>query len=66
MDLEALGRWRNLAVTGTGRKPDIPPHLTETEQRAYLCCRDKNLRLEQEKIPHEGVLSEVRCLGGLG
>lgn len=65
MDHEALGRWERLAVSGTGRKPDIPAHLTDTEQRAYLRCRDENLRLEQERIPHDGVLSEVRCLGGL-
>lgn len=65
MNLEVLGRWRHLAVAGTDRKPGIPPHLTETEQRAYLCCRDENLRLEQERIPHDGILSEVRRLGGL-
>jgi hypothetical protein len=64
MDIEALGRWQHLAVSGTGRKPDIPAHLTDTEQRAYLRCRDENLRLEQERIPQTGVSSGVRCLGG--
>jgi hypothetical protein len=66
MDLEALGRWRHLAVSGTGRNPDIPPHLTEVEQRAYLCCRDENLRLEQERIPQDEVLEEVKRLIGPG
>ena len=66
MDLDTLGRWRHLAVSGTGRKPDIPPHLTEVEQRAFLCCRDENLRLEQERIPQDEVLSEVKCLLGPG
>lgn len=65
MDLEALGRWRHLAVSGTGRKPGVPPHLTETEQRAFLCCSDENLRLEQERIPQDGVVSEVRCVARL-
>jgi len=66
MDCEALGRWRHLAVSGTSRKPDVPPRLTETEERAYFCCRDANLRLEQERIPQDGVLGEVRCLGVRG
>lgn len=62
MGLDALDRWRHLAVSGTGRKPDIPPHLTETEQSAYLRCRDENVRLEQERLPHNGVLEEVNRL----
>ncbi len=66
MDLAALNRWRHLAVLGTGRKPDIPPHLTEAEQQAYLTCRAENLRLEQERIPQDEVLNEVKCLIGLG
>ncbi len=47
-----------------GRKPDIPPHLTELEQQAYLCCRDENLRLEQERIPQDAVLNELTHLFG--
>jgi hypothetical protein len=66
MDAGTLGRWRNLAVSGTGRKPDVPPHLNEVEQQAFLCCRDENLRLEQERIPQDEVLSTVKCLLGPG
>lgn len=63
MDLDALDRWRQLAVAGTGRKPDMPPHLIDTEQRAYICCRDENVRVEQERLPQIGVLDEVNRLG---
>ncbi len=66
MDLDTLGRWRHLAVLGTGRKPDILRCLTDVEQRAFLCCRDENLRLEQERIPQDEVLSEINCLLGPG
>ncbi len=66
MDLGTLGRWRHLAVLGTGQKLGIPPHLTELEQQAYLCCRDENLRLEQERIPQDEVLIAAKCLLGLG
>lgn len=64
MDFDTLNRWRHLAVSGTGRKPGIPPHLTEGEQEACLCCRDENLRLEQERIPQDEVLREVNRLLG--
>jgi hypothetical protein len=65
MDLDTLGRWRHLAVPGTGQKPDIPPHLTEPERQAYLCCRDENLRLEQERIPQDEVLIAAKYLLGV-
>ena len=64
MDLDTLGRWRHLAVAGTGESQTFRRHLTEVEQRAFLCCRDENLRLEQERIPQDEVLSEVNCLLG--
>jgi hypothetical protein len=62
MDLDTLNCWRHLAVPGTGRSPNVPGHLTDSEQRAYLCCRDHNLRLEQERIPQDQVLNAVKCL----
>lgn len=66
MDLDTLARWRHLAVPGTGRKPDVPPYLTEAEQRAYIGCRDANLRLEQERIPQDGLPKAVNDLFGPG
>ena len=62
MDPDTLGRWRNLAVSGTGGNPDIPPHLNELEQQAFLRCRDENLRLEQERIPQDEVVKEAKYL----
>ena len=62
MDINTLSQLQHLAVPGTGRKPDVPPHLSEEEQRAYVYCRDENRRLEQERIPQNEVLSEVNRL----
>ena len=51
MDEAALCRWRHLAVPGTGRNPETPPHLTLGEAAAFKTCAAENLRLEQERIP---------------
>ena len=66
MDLNTLSHLQHLAVPGTGRKPDMPPHLTQVEQQAYIFCRDENHRLEQERIPQDDVSNEVKCLLGPG
>jgi hypothetical protein len=52
MDAATLDRWRSLAGPGTNRQRDVPLHLTLAESQAFLLCRDNNLRLEQERIPH--------------
>lgn len=59
MDEATLDRWSHLVGSGSGREPMnwTPPHLTEAEEAAYIRCRDKNLRLEQERIPQAEVLS---------
>jgi len=64
MDPATLDRWQRFAVPGTARQPDTPAHLTEQEQRAYFDCRGENLRLEQERIPQDEVLSEIKRLVG--
>ena len=65
MDETTLADWQHLATRGTGRQPDRPPHLTETEGAAYLRCRNENLRLEQERIPQANVLAVLhRSEGG--
>jgi len=56
MDIATLNRWRSLAIQHTGGRPGAPPHLTEGEQAAYFCCRDNDLRLEQERLPQDEVL----------
>ena len=62
MDETTLDDWRHLATRGTGRQPDRPPRLTETEGDAYLRCRNENLRLEQERIPQAIVLAVLHRL----
>lgn len=60
MDDAAVATWRHLAVTGTGRSPsDAPPHLTQGEQRAFELCAAHNIRIEQERIPQNAVVSVV-------
>jgi hypothetical protein len=51
MDLATLDRWCHLASQGKGRTPDVPVHLSDQERAAFLCCRERNLRLEQERLP---------------
>jgi len=62
MDCDTLHGWKHLAVGGTGRKPDLPPHLTDQEQATFIRCRDSNIRLEQERLPQDKVLAEINHL----
>lgn len=55
MDEAAVAAWRHLAITGTGRTLDIPPHLESEERSAFLLCAQDNLRIEQERIPQAAV-----------
>lgn len=59
MDEATFNEWQHLANRGMGRRPDVPPHLTETEGVTYRRCRDQNLRLEQERIPQAFVLAAL-------
>lgn len=59
MDAETLTRWHaDFATPGTGRD-SVPAHLTEEESTACRHCATKNLRIEQERIPQEYVLSSL-------
>ena len=62
MDCDTLRGWKHLAVGGTGRTPDLLPHLTEQEQATFIRCRDSNIRLEQERLPQDKVLAEINRL----
>jgi hypothetical protein len=57
MDAETLERHGS----ATGRKeeslPDMPPHLSEVEQRAFVRCCTDGTWLEQERIPQSEVIS---------
>jgi hypothetical protein len=59
MDSNAVATWRHLAVRGTNRTIDAPPHLTDEERMAFEGCAEHNLRIEQERIPQSAVISTL-------
>jgi hypothetical protein len=59
MDRETLNRHERLAVSGTGHQPPVPTHLNDQERLVFLECRDKNIRLEQERVPQPDVLAAL-------
>lgn len=62
MDPSAVDRWRDLKVTGSGRQPAVPVHLTDEERAAFdICCRE-NLRIEQERLPQAEVTAVIRLI----
>jgi hypothetical protein len=63
MDVATLDRFENLAIHHAGGQPDVPLHLTDAEQAAYVRCRDAELRLEQERIPQSEVLRQFSAFG---
>jgi hypothetical protein len=64
MDEDAVQRWQQLALTGTGRMAEVPVHLTDSERAAFMRCRDHNLRIEQERLPHPEVVAAIQNLVG--
>jgi len=62
MSEEAIERWQHLGTRGTGRKTDVPAHLTDSERTAFLRCRDHELRIEQERLPQPDVIAGIRSL----
>jgi hypothetical protein len=65
MDGPVLDRWHELAIPGTGSRPEMPLHLTAPERAAFERCRDGNLRLEQERIPQYAVAEALRYLASI-
>lgn len=59
MDITSLEQFKLLTGPGTGAKLDVPPHLDPPEQAAFVKCREKNIRLEQERIPQNHVISTM-------
>jgi hypothetical protein len=59
MDRATVDRHRRLMVCGTGRNVDLPAYLDAEERFAFLECRSKNLRLEQERIPQSDVVDAL-------
>jgi hypothetical protein len=62
MDEDAVERWQHLAARGTGRTADVPVHLTDSERVAFVRCREHNLRIEQERLPHSEVVAAIQNL----
>src|SRR5262249_35751100 len=62
MDEDAVRRWQHLATSGTGRKREVPPRMTESERVAFVQCREHNLRIEQERLPQAEVVAAIKNL----
>lgn len=58
MDFETLNAFKDHWTEGTETSVSLPEHLNEEETRLFEFLRDKNIRLEQEKIRHEYVVKE--------
>jgi hypothetical protein len=58
MDIATLNHLEHLAIHHSGGNHDVPAHLTEAEQAAFVRCRDEERRIEQERIPQSEVLRQ--------
>ncbi len=58
MDTATMEQFEAFVVQGTPTKASsIPAHLTDSEAQLYQHLSTNNLRLEQERIPHQFVLN---------
>ncbi len=60
MDENTTKRWQHLATIGTGRQTEMPARLTESERAAFIRCREHNLRIEQERLPHGEIVAAMK------
>jgi hypothetical protein len=61
MDDATLRQWREALVTeGNGQPAALPVNLNEAERIAFTMCAEENLRIEQERFPHEFVLDQLQ------
>ena len=63
MDMETLNRHSDLAIPWPNRPRFTPTRLTAPEQAAYGHLLRHRIRLEQERIPQNDVVAELRGLG---
>lgn len=63
MDMRALSDHVDLTIGWPNTPRFTPPRLTEREQAAYEYLLHHELRLEQERIPHNAVITAIRDLG---
>jgi hypothetical protein len=61
MDQATLDTWDHLAGSGNGCARDVH-RLADGERAALQRCSEENIRLEQERIPHEAVLAALMPL----
>lgn len=66
MDLGTLIELEALAVPGNAAIATPPLHLTIPEREAFCYCSQRNLRLEQERIPQSYIASQAANFGTLG
>jgi len=62
MDFDTLNHFKNYWDVGTESTIVALENLTEEEKELYLYLQQNNLRLEQEKISHDFVLSSFAKL----
>ena len=62
MNEDTISRWEHLATSGTGRGTEVPARLTESERAAFIPCRERNLRFEQERLPHAEIVAAIKNL----
>jgi len=58
MSVEIFEQYKQYAVPGTPCTDEPPCTLTSSEREMYQFLRQRNIRLEQERIPYTVVLSE--------
>lgn len=64
MDRETWQRFRQYAVPGKETRTSPRPHLIAEEAELYEELKNRNLRLEQERLPHDWASSQVRSALG--
>jgi hypothetical protein len=60
MDDLALERFGVSKGRASGIMPDVPPHLSDAEERAFIRCWNDAVWLEQERIPLSEIVSALR------
>lgn len=60
MDDVALERFGVSTGRAGGIMAEVPPHLSDPEQRAFIRCCNEAVWLEQERIPQSEIILALR------